>query len=71
MVSSLETLGGLPAEKTYVGSTRGDGGTDSERYQTRRKKSLKCPVVRAVSLVRSREGGGVVDSTGEDGWCRC
>lgn len=53
-----------------VGGTRGDGGTDGERYQTRRKKSLKCPVVRAVSLVRSREGGGVVDSTAEDGTSR-
>lgn len=71
MASSLKALGGLPAGKTYVGGTRGDGGTDSERYQTRRKKSLKRPVVRAVRLVRSREGGGVVDSTGEDGWCRC
>lgn len=71
MASSLEALGVLPAGKTYVGSTGRDGGTNSKRYQTRRKKSLKCPMVGAVSLVRSREGGSVVDSAGEDGWYRC
>lgn len=53
-----------------VGATGGDGGTDGDRYQTSRKESLKCPVVRAVRLVRSGEGGGVVDSAGKDGTSR-
>lgn len=65
------SLGVLWAGKTYVGATGGDGGTDGDRYQTSRKESLKCPVVRAVRLVRSGEGGGVVDSAGKDGWGWC
>lgn len=54
-----------------VGATRGDGGTDSDGYQTSGKEPLKRPVVRAVRLVGSGEGGGVVDSAGKDGWGWC